>query len=702
VAGPFLALGLMVPAWTSRAAGPYAFPHRPHLRPETVRAALETPPGEPEDGAKKGGTVDAECLVCHDFKKGDEAHFEGCNECHISDRNLTVAKTGAAPADRRAFPHREHLEDKSLTCFACHRPLVENDWVEFSVPPPGLGTPATAAGTPADGPACAACHAAHDPSGKEVPQFAKTGDGRGCRECHFGAASILPFAYRPGAAPAGRAVSRPFTHEDHGGAASKCEECHQEVRTKAILGDYDAAKSTAKACASCHVADARGTPLAGVSDPPRTSKPAYRAVEGFSHPAHMEGKGKIRVAVKVAGCETCHYPEADPAAPAALKALQKGKEPADRAALVSYGACVVCHDDWKVADHGLGRWACFKCHTAKEDRPGHLPMAMAVLERPSVEGLKPVVHPHPGITTAGPPLGAAAKDPSGKDCRECHIGRIPGIPSRLAGKGFLHGPHLPAKPTNADCLRCHPAARSAGWSEDLGSFEPKVCLECHTGATEAEIGIARARRTVPQFDHAAHVAPGPTESGFKGYACTECHDARGETGYAVMADAASCVQCHSHDAAKFPEKEKRTGPKLQEGGEAARCLPCHQPPGSAADSPFAGTVPAYRPATRVHLDLAAGKQWHDLGTATGDRTGGCNACHDRDPLKGKPAKYVQRITEARVQTSVHRDDAHKGKWFNDPGLEKKDGSGDPEGKKRTCLTCHREEPRGFIRELTSR
>lgn len=701
VGGPVLivAAGVLLPALRSPGSGPFSFPHRPHLRSSTVEAALEAAAGGTAPRGKAAG-VDADCRACHDYSKDGETHLEGCATCHQGEKNLKVARAAAPPATgRRPFPHREHLADPTVDCFSCHRPLMDNDWVEFSVPPPGL----SAEGSSKE-PSCAACHARHEPASATVPQYAKTGDGKTCAPCHLGAAAIVPFSLRPGE-PAGGAAGgakgeRGFLHADHGGATSRCEDCHAEVRTAASLRGYDAASATAKACASCHVADAAGTPLAAVAAPPRTSRIPFRAVAGFAHPAHLAFAGKVAVEAKPeAGCRSCHFPSTDPAAPEALRRAATGAEPAGRAGILSYAACVSCHSQWKVEGHGVGRWACFKCHDAKADPDGRLPLAIASVERPRVRSIALTVHPHPGITASGPSL-ASPRESGGKECRDCHLAKVPALESRLAGKGFVHGPHLPADPKNADCLRCHAGAATASWSEDLGTFDPKACLECHTGAKPADLGVESVRRTVRQFDHAAHVTPGRRGPAFKGLACVECHEAGGAAGYAVKPDAADCSRCHSHDPSKGAEKVARTGPKADAGPGTASCLPCHGAPGGAeGESPFGKSAPVHASETRIHLDLRAGKQWHDLRASAGDPAGGCAACHDRDAFAGKPSDYRERITEARVLKSIHEDPAFKGAWFNRSSLQKKDGSGDPEGKGRTCATCHREDPRGYLREL---
>ena len=57
--------------------------------------------------------------------------------------------------------------------------------------------------------------------------------------------------------------------------------------------------------------------------------------------------------------------------------------------------------------------------------------------------------------------------------------------------------------------------------------------------------------------------------------------------------------------------------------------------------------------------------------------------------------YKERITTARVKSSVHDDRAQRDAWYNDPRI--KDTGVDPQG--RTCMSCHRREPQGYLRSL---
>jgi hypothetical protein len=146
----------------------------------------------------------------------------------------------------------------------------------------------------------------------------------------------------------------------------------------------------------------------------------------------------------------------------------------------------------------------------------------------------------------------------------------------------------------------------------------------------------------------------------------------------------NCTKCHSHDETRA-EEFKRTGPKSSQG-EAARCLFCHD----AVRGEQNGRVgsPPRETFTRTHLRLAPGTQHHD-------KSGDCAVCHAREGTA--PVPYQERITKAAVRLSIHDDPKLAGAWFNNPAIVK-DGV-DPRG---TCATCHRTEPRGYLRRLGGR
>jgi len=681
----------------SRAVGPFSFPHQPHISDSLVEAGLRSASDAARGKLQRGGggKVDAECRVCHDFAKGDEAHLAGCDACHVSDTYLRVEMAEAPQRTRSSFPHAKHLESGELTCFSCHRTQVEEDWVEFSVPPPSLG-PKGVGGRPG-GPlleeTCADCHAEHEPAGGTVEQDDVTGDGKRCGVCHMDAKKIEPLAYR-----ADRPATdvRPFRHEDHGGAVGTCATCHGDIRDSKSIWDYDPTLATAEACAACHVADAQGTPLVGVSDPARSSKLPYVDFSKFPHAAHLaDPKGEIQVSGKVtAECRTCHYPETDPEASKLFPGRPVSGEPVGRAQLVDYRACEPCHMAWKVESHGVGAWACFKCHTGLPDAEGNLPIASAEVSRDEVTSVTFTTVHHPGITARGARV-KDAKESGGKVCADCHVGDLDELTSRLAGRGFAHEPHVSGEAVNSECLVCHPTAATTSWSEDLQRFEARVggagsvvggaadargCLECHVGATPDQLGLAKKDRVVPQFDHKAHVSAEGYYALVKGIACTECHVQGGDVGYQVPQDVADCTKCHSH---KPEEKAKydRTGPASSEG-ETKLCLYCHDEVRKDGESPPRVTR------TRTHLDLLSGTQFHDKG-------GACASCHERDDLDGARSDYAERITTARVKSSIHDDRAQRDAWYNDPRI--KDKGVDPQG--RTCMTCHRREPQGYLRSL---
>lgn len=680
-------------------SSPYSFPHQPHLSKAAIDAALAARPALDRPGAASrraaaaaGGTADRECRVCHDYAKGADAHLSGCEACHVDAKHLTV-DLAPAPTARRPFPHAEHLKDPAVTCFDCHRVKREMGWLEFTIPDAGLGALGVG-GAPGGRQAdftCTDCHARHEPQGGTVEQDDRTGDGRPCAECHLGAREILPRTLRAGPASGSAAAQRPFLHADHGGAGANCDDCHSAVRASRTIWDHDPTAGTAERCRSCHV-DAGGRSLVGIASPPRTTKVPYRLFSNFPHDRHLGAKeGKVETSGDVAdGCRTCHYPETAKGGKRPFADRAPSPEPVGRETLVDYDACTPCHQPWEVAGHGVGAWACFKCHGGAADAQGRLGMARSRAERGEIlRGVGFDRHHHPGVTSSGGAL-ADSSQPGGKQCRDCHVGDVAALASRLGKRTFAHAPHLPAAPSNADCLPCHTSSATASWSLDLERFDPHLeppthasgadglargCLDCHVGARADQIGIATTVRLVPEFDHKNHVG-GARWGGGTGVPCVECHRSGGAVGYETPADVADCTRCHSHDE-RQPEKFARTREKTNDPAAAARCRFCHEELREQATP--------QRMAPRAHLSLLPGKQHHDKG-------GDCASCHERDGAGG-PAVYVERVRKARIALSVHDDRALAGEWFNDPRISR--AGADPQG--RTCMTCHRTEPRGYLR-----
>lgn len=677
-------------ALPSSGSGPFSFPHRPHLSTATISAA--------------GGGSDADCRACHDYSKGErEAHFAGCDACHVDATHLEKKMTGAYT--RPAFQHKEHLFAKDgarlpdVACFSCHAPRVDGDWIEYSVPTSGLG-PKSRPGTRASEKTCADCHAAHEPAGGVVKQDERTGDGLACAKCHMKDASIEPVKYRPGARPA--TTARAFLHADHGGASADCMACHDAVRASKTIWDYDPAGATAGKCAGCHV-DAAGKPLVAVAAKATTI--TRIDFDKFPHSKHLGEFTRMK-------CATCHYPESDEHGRTLFPKRVASPEPVGREQLVDYAACDACHGhdgwapekpSWAVKDHGIGQWACFKCHDGGVDEKGKLAIAKAEVSRATVGDSKFSLHRHPGVAAAGARLADPTQAVGGeaKACSDCHIAGGDALTSRLTGRPFAHDPHLPANPTTESCLVCHTTSATSRRSEDLARFDAHIerapvptgaaasargCLDCHAGATAAELGLSTplvARKAV-QFDHGGHVRAASLTADGKGMACTQCHSAGGKFGYTTPADVLDCSKCHAHegDAAKVA----RTGPKISQG-DSTKCLFCHDKVRGDAngrvESPPRETI------ARSHLELGAGVQHHDKG-------GDCAACHVRDGAAAAP--YEERITKASVRLSIHDDPKFAKEWFNDPAIAK----AGVDARGRTCATCHRNEPRGYLRSLSGR
>lgn len=677
-----------------------AFPHRPHLTPEVVSAALReglaADRGEARPGG--GGVVDKVCYECHDFAaKGPEHHLQradACDKCHIGDEHLEI-KYAAAPSDGRpAFPHAEHLQDPSITCFTCHRIGTDEHFIEFSVPEDGLGLRGTQGrpGGKFGDSTCSDCHANHEAAeGRRdvglVRQDEITGDGRQCAECHLSNTEILPQKFRSGsAAVVAAAGRRPFLHADHGGDSSDCESCHEQVSRSGTIWDYDPVADTAAACKACHV-DASGNTLAVPGATEVVPKVAFSL---FPHDQHLEVDGSVETSFKgTPGCIDCHYQDRY------RSELVPGpsQEPVSRAELIDYADCVDCHDTWRTDPHPPG--ACFKCHDMGQSltADGMQPMLEVEVTRDALFETTFTTHHHPGITTKGMGLLEDAREPSGQSCKDCHLGEIEELESKLTGKRFDHDPHVSDAPTNQECLACHTTVATTKRSNDLARFEPhlaglptptgvgalaKACVECHIGGAPDDLDIRRVVRTVPEFDHATHVA-GFDWKGGRGISCAECHQPGGETGYQTPADVLDCTQCHSHDTDQ-PEKLARTGPIGSTEGTGS-CNDCHSEIGEHGEDLSAPDDVAAR--TRRKLILSAGEQHHDL-------SGECQVCHHRELAEGQaPWTYEPRISATTI-TGVSVHDVQPDAWFNDPSIR-----GGPQ--ERSCRTCHYNEPDGFLR-----
>jgi hypothetical protein len=667
-----LALGLA--AWLAAtplsAAGPFSFPHRPHLSAAAIAA-----------GGAQGGS-DADCRVCHDYRKGErEAHLVGCDKCHVDDKHLEKKTSGAYTPP--AFQHKEHLfakdgsARKDISCFTCHAMRVDYDFIEFSVPSAGLGPKGRgASGGGAHGEkTCADCHAAHEPTGGLVTQDEKTGDGKACAVCHLKETSILPLKYR---ADPRASASKAFGHADHGDATADCAACHAGIKTSLTICDYDPTKGTAEQCATCHVGK-EGPLVAPENEPASPLKNVD--FDKFPHAKHSGEFSKMT-------CATCHYPETDEQGKRVFPGRVASAEPVGRNALVNFKVCDACHGhdgwgpekkSWHVDGHGVGAWACFKCHEGVQDAKGKLAMATVRTAPRPKQFFRLDIHAHPGVTRRGAALVDATQPIGGAQmqCSDCHIANVAALDSRLVGRTFAHDPHIPVSPTVANCLACHKDADLARRSEDVrGVAAANGCIRCHVGmerASDMPKEDASPARTVAQFDHANHVRSASLVAGEKGIACVECHVPGGEFGYQVPADVANCTKCHAHegDAAKVA----RTGKKTSTPADAAKCGECHGPPRGEASGSI--RMPRNEVPPRQHLALAPnGVQFHD-------KTGDCAACHARDGLDAKP--YEERIKSAKVLLSIHEDPAFAGRPFNDP--------------KGKCDECHRVEPRGYLKAL---
>jgi len=666
------------------AAGRFSFPHRPHLSPDAIAECAKT------------GGVDKDCRGCHDYSKpGRDAHLGGCDKCHVDGNHLEV-KRAAATATRPEFQHREHLFKRDgsargeISCFTCHAMTVDYDFIEFSVPRAGLGP----MGKGGDGggahgeKTCADCHAKHEPIGGLVRQDEITGDGKKCAVCHLKETSILPLKYRGDARPA---AVKPFAHKDHGGAGTDCAACHDAIKLSRTIWDYDPTKGTAEKCASCHVGEGKRSLVAPADEPDSPLK----AVDfsNFPHAKHLGEFSKMN-------CSTCHYPESDEQGRRVFPGRVASDEPVGRSALVNFKACDACHGhdgwgpeqkSWHVDGHGVGAWACFKCHEGVVDAAGKLALATTEKTRTFLGDVAFGTNAHPGVTTSGAPLDHPSEIVGGaqKQCADCHVAGQKTTTSRIERRSFAHEPHVSEKAATSECLACHPGSATARRSRDLDRFDTSFarpgtpptgssesltgCFACHVGASSAVVASAAPAEKVPQFDHANHVRSASLVAGEKGIACVECHVPGGKFGFQIPPDVLNCTKCHGHTGDS--KKIERTGPSTSKKGDAGACVHCHEPPRGEESGSI--RMPRPQETQRRHLELTRdAPQFHDKG-------GDCKACHARDGLDASP--YVERITSAKKLCSIHEDAAFADKPFNDPNCK--------------CADCHATPPRRYLKAL---
>lgn len=192
--------------------------------------------------------------------------------------------------------------------------------------------------------------------------------------------------------------------------------------------------------------------------------------------------------------------------------------------------------------------------------------------------------PHGRKADARTPFAAGAAS-AATQCESCHG---PGAEhARKKPVGDPQGPiqtfglHAKTPPGTQDgaCLQCHAGASRTHWPGSAHETADVPCAGCHqihtpadpvrAAATQAQVcGTCHARERAASLAASAH----PLRDGRM--ACSDCHNAHGSAGDALLAQPAvndTCFTCHA---------DKR-GPFLWEHAPAAEdCTLCHAPHGA--------------------------------------------------------------------------------------------------------------------------
>jgi hypothetical protein len=591
--------------------------------------------------------VARDCRGCHDFSDPDPTRrrppAESCGLCHVFDSKKVVGRSYLGPDREDTIDHYVHREQD---CISCHTPPDGLADIPKFMPVPA----ALSVGT------CVQCHEDRDVD----------------RERFDGAIADRIEARNARRVKRGEPEAQ-FRHEDHltleeMARPDACERCHVDLaRSDATnLGEkqFDVAS-----CSECH------------SVPFETElylRPSKSAAT-FLHYYHLRG-GALREneTLRDERCGACHV----------FEAASGGFRLHDRfqgAGGVQAG-CTECHTDWQVEGHGEID-ECQQCHAVEEGSlAGNANMSTnrprVEIRRPRPVGFRMGDHPHPLVAS---PTGEAVPE----DCGECHLARVPAIPSELEGRPFDHAAHLTSKRgelRESDCSACHMAIRSETFSklddqlatrdDERGSvvpiFDEAKCQECHAETFEAE-WPASPTRSVLYFSHYDHLG--------RKFDCTTCHvEPVGDTAFEVRIpkDVATCSRCHGHG----DEIVELTGkPKwAQSGGfkksEADSCSSCHR----------VGV-----PARGAQVLAERRRVVRPPGTVERhDRGGKCSECHQvADADAGVLAFREDPVRELKARSieKAHGSAFHKWKTIR-PGPFFSDGEFEDGTPALRCIDCH--------------
>lgn len=608
---------------------------------------------------EQGKQFEQHCKFCHDYDAssplGLGAPVTRCAQCHFSDPKqpqgdvARLVLQGGEPSDvPRTFTYDHGLKGhRERACVECHT-WSQGARGDFTYPDVQFAMPASLA-------TCANCHhhGQDDPGTKSQRDVHKGGDGAAwratwdrassCDSCHKAGTPRLLDGHR-------RTVARAFEHASHVpaddlGPASKgrsCSGCHAIDGAAAVASGMGVEQ---KSCGECHYGDRGSATTRLVADATVERMPTQ-----FSHATkgHREQ------------CSTCHP-------------MAAGARDPDVGRM--YADCTKsCHQERRVERHGA--WRCDDCHRSSDPRAESDDAAINAIARVAVR--RPIggsqyafaATRHPGITTKGAAVHAAA---AGRACADCHRREVQGLARAAEGRPFVHDGHLAsitADMQDSACTTCHVNVRETTSSARVVPFqadsvrEAQTCTaQCHQSPQMTVVADAQPVE-VPKFSHAQH----------RTHACTECHVGGGAvTGLreAVLGggQAFACARCHGH---KDPEKIKVTG-GYSTTKENDTCRECHVPKEKPRYDKVERSVQRFQLAGDV-------PQFHDKG-------GACATCHGLEQGRPGPARSKLTIVSHLELHQSYRDVRRPDGSVRDlPAVD--EAARDP----KSCQSCHAWQP----------
>jgi len=400
---------------------------------------------------------------------------------------------------------------------------------------------------------------------------------------------------------------------------TRCSVCHS-----ALLADKQVVHPATEDCTNCHEVEIndQGTQIRLAEAEPTLCVNCHSEREGIAdlptpHPAAVDG------------CTDCH----DPHATDFPRLLRK------RQAEV----CADCHDLESLAEphHKLVSAAttCTNCHDPHGTKTPRL--LVGSHEHPPFEDRTCEACHRPNF---GDRIRLQVRGQ--RLCLACHEN-----PAEIAGRKSRHGALTDDERGRAACLNCHNPHLSPR-AKMLVAGGPDLCANCHSGIVAA----ARAKTGHPAAADGCgncHLPHASTEPRLlvaaRGELCGQCHDLSDadlvKKHLGADLERLVCLSCHSpHGAGQSHLLQATVHPpvlddcanchqgafnKLEENGESALCLNCHDDIGElAANAPVKHDALEAGPCIACHNPHAAPRP-----KLVREAADGCGSCHD-DKIAG--------------------------------------------------------------------